>query len=244
MLKLVADNGAPCAVSGERRALLAQVHIARKALAMQDDDYRAALEQATGHRSAKDCDDHQLRAVIARFEQLGFRPIGGGSRRRVGGSQTVRKARAMWISLYQLGAVQEASDAALDAFGRRQLKVDRLQWADERQGYRLIEALKAIATRYGWDQRVPSRMATRERIRLLKDRLVGAQLARLAAAGMPVSGPVAGDRVDWSEKRLESAAAELADRVRTLPRITSAGTSAARNAVKPNQIEDEERSHD
>lgn len=221
MMKLVVDNGPRPVMTGERRALLAQVHIARKKLAMEDDDYREVLQQVTGHRSAKDCDDRQLRDAIAKFESMGFRPTGGGSKRRVGGSNTVRKARAMWISLYQLGAVGEGSDAALEAFGRRQLRVDRLQWADERQGYRLIEALKAIATRYGWDQRVPSRMPTRERIRLLKDRLVGAQLARLAEAGIAVTGPITGDRSEWSEKRLESTAAELADRVRALPRPNS-----------------------
>jgi phage gp16-like protein len=224
MVRLVVDNGPRPAVTAQRRALLAQVHIGRKALAMQEDDYRALIEEATGHRSAGDCDDSELRDVIARLEALGFRPSGGGSKRRVGGSQTVRKARAMWISLYQLGAVRDASDAALEAFGRRQLGVERLQWANEREGYRLIEALKAIATRYGWDQRISTRLAARERVRLLKDRLVGAQLARLAAAGVTVTGPIAGNRSDWPEKRLESAAAELADRVRAIPKPDNAST--------------------
>lgn len=100
----------------------------------------------------------------------------------------------MWISLHQLGAIDDASEAALEAFGRRQLGVDRLQWADEREGFRLVEALKAIADRNGWDQHVPSRMATPARIRLLKDRLVGAQLARLAAMGQSPDGLIAAVR--------------------------------------------------
>lgn len=220
MIKLVVDNGTPATVSDQRRALLAQVHIARKALAMQDDDYRAVLERVAGHRSAKDCDDSQLRDAIAQFQGMGFRPTGSVKRRALGGSQTVRKARAMWISLYQLGAIDDGSDAALEAFGRRQLRVDRLQWADERQGFRLIEALKAMADRHGWDQRVSSRLPTRDRVRLLKDRLVGAQLARLAYASVAVSGPLIEDRSDWSEKRLESASAELASRIRSIPKTT------------------------
>lgn len=219
MLKLVSDNATPPVMTGQRRGLLAQVHIARKALAMQDDDYRALLERVTDHRSAKDCDDGQLREVVAKFQGMGFRPTGGGARRRdLGASQTVRKARAMWISLYQLGALEDASDAGLETFGRRQLHVDRLRWANEREGFRLIEALKAIAARHGWDQRVPSRLPTRERIRLLKDRLVEAQLARLAAAGVAVTGPLIEDRSDWSEKRLESASAELGVRIRSIPK--------------------------
>jgi phage gp16-like protein len=218
MIKLAVDNGPSPAVTGQRRALLAQVHVARKALAMQDDDYRAVREQVTGHRSAKDCDDRQLRDAVDEFQRKGFRPGGSARRRDLGAGLTVRKARALWISLYQLGAIEDGTDAALEAFGRRQLRVERLRWANEREGFRLIEALKAIAARHGWDQRVPSRLPTRERIRLLKDRLVGAQLARLAAAGVAISGPLAGDRSEWSEKRLESAAAELAIRIRDLPK--------------------------
>lgn len=218
MLKLVVNNGASPIVSAQRRGLLAQIHIARKALAMQDDDYRAVLERVTGHASAKDCSDNQLLATIAEFERLGFRPNSGSRRRRdVGGGLTVRKARAMWISLYQLGAIADGSDAALEAFGRRQLRVDRLRWANEREGFRLIEALKAMGERHGWDQRVSSRLPSAQRVRLLKDRLIDAQIARLAKAGVIVTGPLAGDRSDWSDKRLESAAAELANRIRALP---------------------------
>lgn len=217
MMKLVVDNSPAPSPSAERRALIAQVHVARKALALEEDDYRAVLERVTGHRSAKACSDRELREAVAGFERLGFRPS-GNRRRIVGGNQTVRKARAMWISLYQLGAIEDATDAALERFGRRQLKVERLQWANEREGFRLIEALKAIATRHGWDQRVPSRMPARDRVRLLKDRLVGAQLARLAGAGFVVTGPLTEDRAGWSDKHLRSAAAELAHHIRSIPK--------------------------
>ena len=58
------------------------------------------------------------------------------------------------VSLHQLGVVRDPSEGALESFGRRQLGVDRLQWADEGQAYRLIEALKAMAERAGWKQDV------------------------------------------------------------------------------------------
>lgn len=96
MMKLVIDNGQR-PVDDERRGMLAKVHIARKALAILDADYRALMERLTGHRSAKDCDDRQLATLIAEFERMGWRTSGGKTRRAVGGSQTVRKARAMWI---------------------------------------------------------------------------------------------------------------------------------------------------
>ncbi|WP_454887861.1 gp16 family protein [Sphingomonas oryzagri] len=219
-MKLVVDNGPAPAVDAKRRAMLASVHVGCKALRIEEDDYRALLERVTGHRSAKDCDDRQLGDVLAEFERLGFQPSSRPAQRPRASSPVVRKARAIWISLYQLGAIENASEAGLETFGRRQLGVDRLQWTNEREGFRLIEALKAMAQRNGWDQRVPSRTPAAERVRLLKDRLVGAQLARLAEAGVDVSGPIAGDRSDWSNKRLESAAFELAARIHALPKTT------------------------
>lgn len=214
-MRLVVDNGP--AADRQRSSLLAQVHIARKTLGVQEDDYRALLERVTGRDSAGECTVSQLRDALSEFTRMGFKPRGGTRRRDLGNGAVVRKAQAMWISLYQLGAIEDGSDAALETFGRRQLGVDRLRWTNEREGFRLIEALKAMATRHGWDQRVPARMSKADGIRLLKDRLIGAQLARLAKAGVEITGPLAGCRTDWSDKRLESAAAELADQLRLLP---------------------------
>lgn len=216
-MRLIVDNSTPANLSDQRRALLAKVHVAYKKLGIVEDDYRSILARVTGHHSAKDCDNRQLGKVLAEFEGMGFRAIGGGARRTPADSAVARKARAMWISLHQLGAIDDPSERALEAFGRRQLGVERLQWANEREGFKLIEALKVIGERHGWDQRVSARLPTPERIRRLKDRLVAAQLARLAAAGMPATGPIADDRTEWSSKRLESASAELAVLIRAIP---------------------------
>lgn len=216
-LRLAVDNTTPATVAEQRRALLGKVHIARKALAIVEEDYRALLTRVTGHNSAKDCDNRQLGRMMVEFERMGFRATGAGARRAPAGSPIVRKARAMWISLHQLGAIDDPAESALEAFGRRQLGVERLQWADERQGFRMIEALKAVADRHGWDQSVSSRLPTPERIRILKDRLIGAQLARLATAGIEVADALRADRAEWSNKRLESAASELAIHIHNIP---------------------------
>jgi len=217
VIALAVDNTSPADKAARRKSLMTRVQIGRKTLGILEDDYRALLERVTGHRSARDCDTRQLGRMMAEFERMGLPPSGRSSPRRPASSPVASKARAMWISLCQLGAITDPSEAALEAFGQRQLRVARLQWADQTQGYRLIEALKAMADRHGWDQRVPSRLPTPERVRLLKERLVAAQLARLAAAGVAVTGPLAADRAKWSSKRLESAAAELAERIRGLP---------------------------
>jgi phage gp16-like protein len=227
MIRLAVDNGAPRGTGEERRKRLAKVHMGKKALGIADDDYRALLERVTGHRSAGDCTSAQLDALLTEFARMGF----GGSAQGAAASAAdarayppratgvvVGKARALWISLYQLGAIDNPSERALEAFGQRQLKVDRLNWMHNGDGFRLIEALKAMAQRHGWDQRIPARTPARAAVRLLKDRLVGAQLARLTAAGVPVTGPLAADRDEWSDRRLEAAAQELAAAIRQIDR--------------------------
>lgn len=141
--------------------MLAKVQIARKELGLDDDTYRAVLERLTGQRSAKGLSDAKLAIVLDEFKAKGWKPkvVAGAapasapkSGRRPADHPVARKARAMWISLHQLGVVQDPSESALEAFAKRQLKVDALQWADQRQGFRLIEALKAWAEREGWSQ--------------------------------------------------------------------------------------------
>jgi hypothetical protein len=58
--------------------------------------------------------------------------------------------------------------------------IERLQWADQAQVYKLIEALKAIAERHGWSQDVAG---LSDPIWALKLRLVEAILRRMIAAG-------------------------------------------------------------
>lgn len=131
MLRLVADNSAPPAgADRHRRALLGKVHIAAKTLAMHDEDYRTLLRRVAGVDSAKDCTVRQLGDVVAEFERLGFKASRSPASRQRATHPVAAKARALWISLHQLGAIDDPSEAALEAFGRRQLGVDRLQWAD------------------------------------------------------------------------------------------------------------------
>ena len=164
-----------------RRAALVKVQIARRDLQLDDVVYREMLERITGRASSADCTDAELGRVLDELKAKGWAPkvIKGGRTsaapaRKAAQSPMARKARAMWISLHQLGEVRDPSESALEAFGRRQLGVDRLQWADQSHGYRLIEALKAMATRAGWDQ---GGHDPRE----LKEALFAAQERRLTA---------------------------------------------------------------
>ncbi len=139
-----------------RRAMLAKIHVARKQLRLDEDDYRQILLEESGHTSAGDCTEAELEKVLTRFQALGFKPLpkagATGVANRPAQHKVARKARAMWISLYHLGAVRSPDEKALESFAKRQLGCERLVWANQSEGFRLIEALKAMAERHGWSQ--------------------------------------------------------------------------------------------
>lgn len=137
--------------SQHRRSMLAKIHVAKKQLAMDEDDYRQLLFEQTGHGSAGDCTDAQLTRVIERMKAIGFRPLPRAGK-KAATHPMARKARALWISLHHLGVVQNPAEEALEAFARRQLNCERLSWANQRDAHKLIEALKAMAQRHGWRQ--------------------------------------------------------------------------------------------
>lgn len=171
-----------------RRSLIAKVQIARKELGLVDDDYRAILVRIAGKTSAADLDETELVAVVEDLKTKGFKPKLAGARpadKRVSSARpadhlSARKARALWISLHQLGAIENASEAALEGFAMRQLGVERLQWANGALMYKLIEALKAIGERNGWSQDLKG-VSRDGGVRLLKLRLCDAILAKLKA---------------------------------------------------------------
>jgi phage gp16-like protein len=160
---------------------LKTLQIARRELGLHDDDYRTILKTTVGVESSRGLSDAQIGRVLDVLKtKHGWTPrvVAGGkvgakapkAGRRMADTPTAKKARALWISLYQLGAIRDRSEAALESFGRRQLKIDTLNWADEAQMYRVIEALKAMAERAGWSQDVsgiePAMQATVLRQRL------------------------------------------------------------------------------
>jgi len=183
-LKFGTAKTTPVAGSSLRRSLLAKVHVAKKELNLADDDYRAILLDVAGVSSAANCSPKQLADVIERFKARGWKeakPVGKRAGPKPADHPGAGKARAMWISLHHLGAIPDPSEAALEGFARKQLKCERMQWADQAQMYKLIEALKARAERAGWDQSLVG-IAPDSSVRVLKLRLIEALFAKLVAA--------------------------------------------------------------
>jgi len=164
-----------------RRAMIGKIHVYKKQLALDEDDYRQILLNETGKTSAADLDQRELDKVIRRMEGLGAKPLPKAGRKGIAQHPMAKKARALWISLYHLGAVRSASERSLEAFAKRQLGCEKLVWANQRDGYRLIEALKAMAERHGWKQTGPD--GNNLDVRSLREGLCSAILGKLAEAG-------------------------------------------------------------
>jgi phage gp16-like protein len=137
-----------------RRALIAKVHIGRKALCLTEAEYRDLLEAKTGKRSSADADDAGLIRLLARMKEMGFAPKTSAAGRTQAGTATsrsphpsVRMVFALWSECAAHGAVRDASRRALAAFVKRQTGVDDPNWLTGRQAGSVIEALKAMRER-------------------------------------------------------------------------------------------------
>ena len=166
-----------------RARMIAAVHVGAKTLGLDDATRRRVMQRVTGKTSSAEMSNSQLALVLDEYKRLAGKPSPAArpaARRKAADHPVAGKARALWISLHQLGVIRNPSDDALEAFARRQLQVEVFQWADQGLGYKLIEALKAIAERNGWLQDVASIPGPRQ-IRVLRERLVLAQVERVKA---------------------------------------------------------------
>lgn len=132
---------------------LAKLHIAKKALALTDESYRALLHRIAGVDSAKDLDIAGRAKVLKEFERLGWKPTAtkkAGTRSIKPGQDAaaVRMLRGLWIELHQAGIVRDPGEAALAAFASRfGRRVSAVQWASSAQVRAAIEAAKAMRDR-------------------------------------------------------------------------------------------------
>ncbi len=127
------------------RSDLAKIHIARKQLAMDEDTYRDMLQAVGGVKSAKDLDDKGAAKVLAHLHRSGFKPTKQSSRRpRVtdGRTKLVGKVEALLADGGKPWSYAEA-------MAQRMFGIDRLEWCDHDQLWRLAAALQMSANRNG-----------------------------------------------------------------------------------------------
>ncbi|EAU40185.1 Mu-like prophage protein gp16 [Fulvimarina pelagi HTCC2506] len=128
---------------------LAAIHVGKKQLGLDDDTYRDLLQRETGQRSAKDLTSAECDRVLGAMRRAGFKPGSNGLRKPLEGDYA-RKLQALWIALWNLGAVANRDDAALLAFAKRQCGIERTEWIrDPDDAKAVIEALKSWCEREG-----------------------------------------------------------------------------------------------
>ncbi len=133
--------------ASNRKADLARIHLAKKQLALSDDEYRDLLFTLTRQRSAADLDASGRQLVIEHFKKLGFKdrsttPI---AKQIARADPRTRKIWALWLQLKRdgrLAAETENTGRALQRFVHRQTGVEHLDWLSNRQQDDVIEALK------------------------------------------------------------------------------------------------------
>lgn len=135
-----------------RASKIRMIQVAKRELDLSDDAYREAVGRAVkGKSSCSDCTTLQLDRVIDELKRLGFKPRKPAAakpkpeRRPLDTSDEGSKARAVWLLLAEIGAVRDPSEAALNAYVRRQAGVDDLSWVQDMLP--VIEGLKAWAAR-------------------------------------------------------------------------------------------------
>lgn len=139
-----------------RQNQLAAIHMAQKALHLSKEDAAALKLSVTGKCSAAEMtalerrqylahlSQLQAMAAFARGEKPAYTPKRLPAQRSVDDDQDERwgRARALWAALAQAGAVRVDTDAALQAYAKRQTRVDLWRFMNSHQINNVIEALK------------------------------------------------------------------------------------------------------
>lgn len=146
-----------------RVAHLAAIHIAEKALRLNREDAAALKAQVTGQASSADMNAAQraqylahlavlqAMAAEARGEKPAYQPKRPALVRNIDDSDDKQwsKARALWHALAVAGHVRTDTDAALQAYAKRQTKVDAWRFMTQPQITQVLEALKKWCHRCG-----------------------------------------------------------------------------------------------
>lgn len=203
--------------SESRTGLIRAVRAACRAQGIEDDDRRALQREVTGKASLGDMTPAEIGRVLDRLNRGRAAPMAHRPH--------VAKIRALWWSLYWLGAIDDPGERALNAFVKRQTGRNALRFLGAPQAASVIEALKAWCAREGvaWPPVAADADARGERRAVLDalwrkrcDQAGAPRLADARGLGMNV-GPLLGDQPDpakWGAKTLDLAIRHVGKAVR------------------------------
>lgn len=126
-----------------RRAMIAKIKIAQKALAMNDDSYRALLTRVTGKGSAAALEKREMEAVLREMQRLGWKPVNPqGERPRVA-SEKDRTLAKIGAILKELNLSWNYAHGMAKAMFAR----ERVEWLDAAELHKLMQALAVYQRR-------------------------------------------------------------------------------------------------
>ncbi len=131
--------------TNNRNNELAQIHIAKQQLGLDDETYRSMLFTVARVESSKDLDYAGRLAVLDHMRARGWsnKPARKAqSSRLLADDPQSKMIRGLWLELHQLGAVKNPAEAALNSFIKRHTGIDRLEWLSGKQASGIIEILK------------------------------------------------------------------------------------------------------
>lgn len=119
-----------------RKGVLAQIHIARKELALDEDTYRQMIATVTGgKRSCSDCNVPELHKIVQHMKERGFK---ARPRKRVAqhpGTPHNLDKEPMLQKIEALLAELKAPWSYADAIAKRQYRVERVAWLKSAEQY-------------------------------------------------------------------------------------------------------------
>jgi phage gp16-like protein len=127
------------------KATLAKIHVAKKQLALSDDEYRTMLRSIADVDSAKDLTPEGAAKLLKHMERCGFQPVQKPHRRPRVASSRVAQMSKIEALLADAGRPMEYVQGMV----KRICKVDAIEFCDGEMLGKLIAALQIDANRRG-----------------------------------------------------------------------------------------------
>ncbi len=133
-----------------RKAAMAQIHIAKKQLGLDDDTYRQMLLSLTGKNSCAKMTISELKRVISHLKKCGFqnKPQTFGQRPNPGAGR-----RALMSKVEALLADNGLHWNYAHSMARHMFKVEKVEWLEPEQLRKLVAALEISIRRQAAKQR-------------------------------------------------------------------------------------------
>ncbi|MGN5224652.1 gp16 family protein [Aeromonas veronii] len=164
-MNTLANNQPNAAQSGDRTRLIRLVQVGRRTLGLDEETYRALLEQQSGKRSAAELTIPELDKVLLAMKGAGFKPtvkhpvkgaVKAGGHKRLSPARgahaktaEINVIRAVWITMHRHGLLRDGSETALNHYVERQtvrlnngIGVAEVAWLTDGLAYQVLESLK------------------------------------------------------------------------------------------------------